>query len=208
MGDAGRDGHLGASGAPLTRYAPFPDGHTARWSTWDGADEENLDVRWENEGWTVSGIVGRERVQYIVRLNATWQMRQFLLFRDLEEADLWLATDGGARWGEVNGAHRVELDGCYEIALACTPFTTTLPIRRLPLHVGDTADLAVALIDVETLDVRPVRRRYTRLGERLWSVTDLGHDGSDDGSGNDSMELEVDQYGLVVDEPGRFRRLA
>ena len=102
----------------------------------------------------------------------------------------------------MNGAHRVELDGCYDVALACTPFTDTLPIRRLPLHVGDTAELAVVLVDVETLDVRPVRRRYTRLGERRWAVTDLELDAAS----GEPIEFEVDEYGLVVDEPGRFRR--
>ena len=44
-------------------------------------------------------------------------MRQFLLFRDLDEPDLWLATDGTGRWGEMNGAHRPELDGCYDVHL-------------------------------------------------------------------------------------------
>lgn len=191
------------SGTPLTRYAPFRlDGHEARWTTWDGAAEETLDIRWENEGWTVSGVVGREHVQYVIRLSATWQMRQFLLFRDMEDPDLWLATDGSARWGEMNGAHRVELDGCYDVALACTPFTATLPIRRLPLHVGDTAELSVALVDVETLDVRPVRRRYTRVGERRWAVTDLDAEVCD----RTAAEFDVDEHGLVVDDPGRFRR--
>jgi hypothetical protein len=193
-----------ARGAPLTRYAPFPaDGHRVRWETWDGSAEEELDIRWENEGWTVSGLVGRERVQYVVRLNATWQMRQFLLFRDLADPDLWLATDGSARWGEMNGAHRVELDGCYDVALTCTPFTTTLPIRRLPLHVGDSAELAVALVDVETLDVRPVRRRYTRVGERRWAMTDLEQQAPN----AEPLHVDVDEHGLVVDEPGRFRRI-
>ena len=182
-------------------YAPFPiDGHVVTWSTWEGDAEETLDVRWENEGWTVSGVVGRERVQYVIRLSATWQMRQFLLFRDLEEPDLWLATDGSARWGEMNGAHRIELDGCYDVALVCTPFTTTLPIRRLPLQVGDTAELSVALVDVDTLDVRPARRRYTRVGERRWAVTDLALDA-------EPSVVDVDEHGLVIDEPGRFRRV-
>ena len=191
-------------GAPLTRYAPFPlEGHEARWATWEGDAEETLDVRWENEGWTVSGLVGRERVQYVVRLSATWQMRQFLLFRDLDEPDLWLATDGSARWGEMNGAHRVELDGCYDVEVSCTPFTATLPIRRLPLHVGDTAELAVALIDVETLEVRPVRRRYTRSGERTWVVTDL----ESDAGRAAPVTVDVDEHGLVIDAPGRFRRV-
>ena len=183
----------------MSNYTALPaSGHTARWGEWDGDDAEVTDFRWENEGWTVSGRVGRERVHYVVRLAASWQVRQFLLFRDLDEPDLWLATDGTARWGEMNGAHRVELDGCYDIDLACTPFTKSLPIRRLPLHVGDNATLPVVTVDVETLDVRPSIHRYTRIDTHRWA---LEHD-------DQSIEFEVDVHGLVLDYPGQFRRLS
>jgi uncharacterized protein len=184
----------------VSTYTPFSsDGHRARWATWDGEGHDDLTLLWENEGWTASGVVSRERVQYVLRLSATWQVRQFLLFRDLEEPDLWLATDGGGRWGEMNGAHRVELDGCYDIDLSpITPFTSTLPIRRLPLHVGHTADISVATIDVETLDVQPAHQRYTRATSHHWEVTRL-----DTG---ESEEFDVDEHGLVLDLPERFRR--
>lgn len=184
-------------------YPPFPvDGHTASWTTWDAEDVEDLTIGWENEGWTVSGVVGRERVQYVVRLNASFQVRQLLLFRDLDEPDLWLATDGSARWGEMNGAHRTELDGCTDVWLACTPFTASIPIRRLPLHVGDTADVRVLTIDVETLEVAPARHRYTRLGTHRWAFTDL-----DGEPATGPLEFEVDEHGLTRDLPDRFRRV-
>lgn len=183
----------------MSNYTALPaSGHVARWTTWDGPDDEVTDFRWENEGWTVSGLVSRERVQYVLRLTASWQVRQFLLFRDLDEPDLWLATDGTARWGEMNGAHRVELDGCYDVDLPCTPFTSTLPIRRLPLQVGDTTELPVVRVDVETLEVRPVIHRYMRLGTHRWAFA-----GDDD-----PVEFDVDQHGLVIDYPGMFRRVS
>jgi len=183
----------------VTSYTALPaSGRTVRWAAWDGDDIEVTDLRWENEGWTVSGQVSRERVQYVVRLSATWQVRQFLLFRDLDDPDLWLATDGTARWGEMNGAHRVELDGCYDIDLACTPFTNSLPIRRLPLLVGDSADVRVVTVDVETLAVQVVSHRYTRIDTHRWRF----------GNGDDSIEFDVDQHGLLLDYPGRFRRLS
>ena len=173
-----------------------------RWATWDGEHTEHLTLRWENEAWTATGQVGRERVQYVLRLSPTWCVRQFLLFRDLDEPDLWLATDGHARWGEMNGAHRPELDGCVDIDLACSPFPDTLPIRRLPLEVGDAAELPVVTVDVETLAVgvetaalrasRPnvagARQRRDRR-RRRWSSTST-------------------QHGVVIDHPGRFRRRA
>lgn len=171
-----------------------------RWSGWDDEQLETTTIRWENEGYTVSGVVDRERIEYVVRLSATWQVRQFILFRDLEEPDLWLATDGAGRWGEMNGAHRTELDGCYDIDLTCTPFTNTLPIRRLPFAVGDTAELPVVMIDPETLEVRRVVQRYTRLADRSWRYTNV-----DSGF---EVVLDVDEHGLVIDYPAGFRRVS
>ncbi len=163
------------------------------------AGREDTSILWENEGFTVSGQVGRERVQYVLRLSPSWQVRQFLLFRDLEEPDLWLATDGGGRWGEMNGAHRTELDGCYDIDLACTPFTNSLPIRRLPLEVGHTAELPVALVHPDTLEVRRVVQRYTRLATHRWAYTNT--------ETGFTVEFDVDQHGIVLDYPGWFRRV-
>jgi hypothetical protein len=189
----------------MTSYAPItaahlPEGHVVRWATWDREHVETTTIRWENEGYTVSGVVGRERIEYVLRLSANWQVRQFILFRDVEEPDLWLATDGAGRWGEMNGAHRTELDGCYDIDLTCTPFTNTLPIRRLPLHEGDAAEVPVIVVDPETLEARPVLQRYTRLASHSWRYenTETGF----------AVELEVDEHGLVHDYPGEFRRVS
>jgi hypothetical protein len=179
------------------RYQAFPaDGFEARWTTWDGEHTEHLTIRWENEAWTVSGRVGRERVEYVIRLSPLWQVRQFLLFRDLAEPDLWLGTDGHGRWGEMNGAHRPELDGAHEVALDVTPSTLSLPIRRLPLHVGDSFGLTVLTIDVETLAVEPTTVTYHRLADRGWRIT----------RGGETVEVIVDEFGLVTDVDGAFRR--
>ncbi|MFN3255615.1 MAG: putative glycolipid-binding domain-containing protein [Ilumatobacter sp.] len=181
-----------------TALTAFPaDGYTVRWQTWDAAGDETTTLRWENEGWTVVGEVGRERVSYVLRLTATWQLTQFLLFRDQDEPDLWLGTDGSGRWGEVNGAHRPDLDGCTDISLDCTPFSATLPIRRLTLDVGHAADITVAKVDVETLGVVPVRQRFEHVSPQLWRLTEIG---------GDEHEFRVDEFGLIHDLPDRFRR--
>ena len=99
----------------------------------------------------------------------------------------------------MNGAHRAELDGCYDVDLPVTPFTNTLPIRRLPLHVGDTAELRVVYIDVETLEVRPDGAAVHRgCDTHRWAFEQL-----DD---RRRAEFDVDEYGLVMRLPGRFRR--
>lgn len=189
---------------PLHR--PFPaDGYAARWETWDGATEEVLTLSWDNEGWTASGQVGKratgqvagDDVQYVVRLSPLWQVRQLLLFRDLDQPDLWLGTDGHGRWGEVNGAHRIDLDGGIDIALAVTPFTHAMPIRRMALDIGQEAATVQLHVDVETLGVVPAGATYRRTGTHEYVVT----------TEHEIRTIAVDDHGLPVADESRFRRL-
>ena len=170
-----------------------------RWASWAGDTLEVLRLGWEHAGWTAEGVIGGIDIHYAVRLDEQWNVRQFVLFRDMEDPDLWLARDAAGQWGEMNGVYRPELDGCTDIDLVSTPFTTTLPIRRLDLDVGEHADVLVAWIDHETLQTAPVRQRYARLDERRWRFESLetGYD----------VEVEVDEHGLVLDYPDEFRRI-
>ena len=133
--------------------------------------------------------IERERIDYVIRVSPLWQVRQFLLFRDMEQPDLWLGTDGHGRWGELNGAHRPELDGALDVTIAGSPFVHPIPIRRLPLGVGDEAELIVLAIDAETLGVERRSRKYVRLEERRWRVDDR----------TSTIEFDVDDYGIPTD---------
>lgn len=208
--DHGRHGTV----TPMTVYTPItdahgPEGHLVRWATWDGEHHDTTSIRWENEGFTVNGRLTRERVEYVLRISPTWHVRQFILFRDLEDPDLWLATDGAGRWGEMNGAHRTELDGFHDVHLDCTPFTPTVPIRRLSLmdHLseGDTAEVPVVSIDTDSLAVTPLVHRYTRIASHRWRI-DIDHRDTDDDE--HTVEFDVDEHGVVIDYPERFRRLS
>jgi hypothetical protein len=187
---------MSASPAPFEAFSA--DGHNVRWSTWDDGHVEAMALAWDNEAWTATGHVGRENVQYVLRVSPTWRVRQFLLFRDLDEPDLWLAIDAHHRWGEVNGSIRPELGTSADIELNCTPFTATIPIRRLGLAVGEAAEIDVISVDVDTLAAVSVPTRYERVGQAAWRATTLPNGAV--------REFEVDQFGLVVDEPGRFKR--
>jgi hypothetical protein len=186
------------------------DGLVARWSAeGDPAVDghEVVTLRWDNEAWTATGRVGRERVEYVLRISPLWQVRQFLLFRDLDEPDLWLGTDGHGHWGEVNGTHRPELDGAVDIVLACSPFPLTLPVRRLDLAVGGSGEVGALAVDVETLQVERVRVGYERVDARRWRATTAtsGTDSATDAAS--TVEFAVDDHGLPRDVPGAFRRL-
>ena len=165
----------------------------ASWVAWDGSTTEEFTLRWDNGGWVAEGIVSGSDVQYVLRLGPDFRTRQFLLFRDLDEPDLWLVADGQGRWAEMNGAERHDLTGCFDLDLTCSPSTSTIPITALGLEIGESATVEMAVIDVATLAVDVATRTYTRLDDEQWRI--------------DDVEVFVDGNGFVVDHPERFRRV-
>ena len=177
-------------------------GHNASWLSLNANDqshESDVALRWENEGWTAEGTLGVDKAQFVLRLSAGWVVQQCLLFRDFDKPDLWLGTDSHGRWGEMNGAHRTELDGCTDLDFINTPFTNCIPIRRLPLLVGHSATLSVAVIDVETLGITKQTHRYTKVAQDTWRYFS--------NQSNSEVEVVVDEFGFVRDEPNCFRRV-
>lgn len=147
----------------------------------------------------MQGIVSGVDVHYVVRMSALWKVQQMLLFRDLDEPDLWLANDGTGRWGEINGSQRRELGGCEDVDVRCSALTRTLAIRRLELAVGESAPVHTVVVDPESLAISRAQIEYARLEERIWAVS------RDDG--NAEHRFEVDEYGFPLDIPGHFTRV-
>lgn len=182
---------------PAYRLLPL-EGMRAAWSAYDRQGGETLSLRFENEAWTAEGLITGLDVQYVFRLTATWQLQQMLLFRDMDEPDLWLANDGRGLWGEVNGAVRRELGGCSDIDVLCSPFTRTMAIRRLHLGIGQSTNVESITVDTETLSVQRARLEYTRLGSHRWVIR------RDDAG--PIHEFDVDEFGLALDIDGHFQR--
>lgn len=185
----------------MSTYQALPaDGVKARWADAQGRPAEEASLRWENEAWTVETLLREQRAQVVLRISAGWHMRQMLLFRDLPEPDLWLATDGGGRWGEVNGAHRDDLDGCTELLVRGSVVSHVASLRRLPLLVGHSAEMRVALVDAETLSVTPTTWRYHRHGDHRWEV--------EEASTRTRLQVEVDRHGVPLDLGDERRRVS
>lgn len=99
----------------------------------------------------------------------------------------------------VDGAPAGPLSGCSEVDLWPTPFTNTLPIRRLSLAVGSPAEIRVAWVAAPELTVAAREQRYTRLSKDVVRFESL-----DDGF---RADLVVDGSGLVVSYPDLFERI-
>jgi hypothetical protein len=114
-----------------------------------------------------------------------------------------LVRDEAGAW-RVDGARRPDLDGCEEIDIQATPFTNTLPIRRLRLRPDAPHRLRVAYVLVPSLTVEPGEQEYTRLDPGDPPRRFRYHN---PGNGFVAV-LDVDADGLVVEYGTIWRRRA
>ena len=111
---------------------------------------------------------------------------------------LVLAADGEGRWLR-DGLPVPELEGVIDPDLTVTPFTNTLPIRRLRLSSGQSAEITTAFIEFPALTVVSNPQRYTCLEEgRRYLYESRASDFK--------CELEIDRDGLVIAYPDFWQR--
>ncbi|MWB99997.1 putative glycolipid-binding domain-containing protein [Agromyces seonyuensis] len=98
----------------------------------------------------------------------------------------------------VDGTPRPDLAPAVDLDLSISPVTNTLPIRRLALRIGDSADLTTGYVAVPELTVAPDPQRYTRTGAREYRYESLDSEFA--------RTITVDEAGFVVEYPGLFHR--
>lgn len=142
------------------------------------------------------------QMDYRLAWDADWRLREAELWVDGGDLQrhLHLLADGQGHWRLGDGSALAELDGCLDIDIWPTPFTNSLPIRRLRLAAGESAALTVVYLEAPLLRPRPMRQGYACLDARHYHYRNL--EGSDF-----QAVLAVDESGLVLDYPGLFERL-
>ena len=181
----------------------------AAWSQWDGPGLEHL--RLGESGIEADGVVvGEEdgsyfRARYVIRCDPRWRTRELIL-DSLDGSDpLHLRSDGEGDWRDAPVSALLELRGCIDVDLSVTPFTNTLPIRRLDLREGESSELAVVYVNVPLMELGSSRQGYTCLERSPGGLYRYEDRGIFRGF---TADLPVDKNGLVLDYPGIFRRVS
>lgn len=175
-----------------------------RWQSDDGVGLEHLSLQHRDDIIVAEGVVigtddsGPFGCSYRICCDGRWRVRAVEVHAAGGESCV-LTTDGSGIWRDGDGAAMPELSGCIDVDISATPFTNTLPIRRLGEHLRQRTDLAVVYIPVPTLDLARAEQAYTRLADHRYL-----YEGP---IGSFQAELEVDPDGLVVHYPALFRRL-
>lgn len=180
------------------------------WQSLASPGLEHVRVRSEGDQVVAQGRTVRafgavlEDLRWRIECDPDWRARSIRVLQHQRLHPLLSAEcDGKGRWTVQAGHVEGTLTGCVDVDLAVTPFTNTLPVRRLaPWRADEEVRLRVVMADPEAGTFRPVRQSYVLLGEDegirkfLYRNLDSGF----------SAELTVDPEGFVIDCEGLFRR--
>lgn len=178
----------------------------ARWQSWDANGIEHLVVReGAREIVAESVVVGSAddavfALRYRIRCDKSWRVRSTEVAVVGSDRKIEIAGDGNGHWSDASGKRLPKLAGAIDIDLSATPFTNTLPIRRLKLRAGQSAEIVTVYILAPALTMTTDPQRYTCIEPlKQYRYESLDSDFT--------REIEVDRRGMVVTYPGLFRRL-
>ncbi|MDR3576497.1 MAG: putative glycolipid-binding domain-containing protein [Anaerolineaceae bacterium] len=182
------------------------------WSPWNEPGSEHLHLVQDERGFLADGMILRVkesrpiRAHYRIRCDLDWKVQKLEvnLLESFRPA-IRLQSDGNGHWTDEAGNPLAELDGCLDVDISITPFTNTLPIRRMSLKPGESSEIIVAYISLPEMNVQRSHQRYTCLDV---SPTGGNYKYEDQGLFQGfSADLQVDADGLVLDYPELFRRV-
>ena len=179
---------------------------TVRWRPVEGEGLEHLGVRATGSAIHVeSMLIGGEAdrnygIHYRIECDPDWCVRTLSIASASGER-LEMLSDGNGHWRLPDGTPQPQYDGCIDVDFTGTPFTNTLPIRRLnltPSHGG--VRLRVLYVPFATLEPLADTQIYTCL--------DAGRKYRYQAAERPFVaELPVDADGFVIDYPGLFERI-
>ena len=130
----------------------------------------DCDSAWRTLLCRVTGYIGRRTVRLDIRREEQWLM---------------------------NGVAVPAVAGSMDIDLGFSPATNLLPIRRLGLKIGDSANVRAAWVRFPELTLELLEQKYTRTSADCYRYESTGGGGS----GVFTRDLKVDETGFVIDYP-------
>lgn len=150
-------------------------------------------------GWALSGtaVFAHEGVPcklgYRVLCAPDWRTTSANVGGRIGGREIELSVDQERRW-QLDGVDCPVVAGCLDLELGFSPSTNLLPIRRLSLAVGESAEVRAAWLPFPALTFRPLPQVYRREGETRYRYESL--------NGEFVRVLEVNGAGFVTSYPG------
>lgn len=154
--------------------------------------EVNGSIKGDHEGWFFY-------IQYHIIVNQAWHAMELAISINMNNKtdDFLFRGNGEGAW-QFNGKNAPELEGCIDVDISFTPFTNTLPIRRLNLNPGETREIKVLYVDVLEKKVSLLKQQYRCMAAGSYRYRNVPNDFE--------AVIRTDENGYVTDYPGLFKR--
>jgi uncharacterized protein len=140
-------------------------------------------------------------VCYHVLCDVDWKTREVTIQQrhGFTEMSLELLAHDGL-WSKADPGQLSGLMCSFDVDIEFTPATNALPINRLGLAIGESAEIEAAWVRIPTLAILPAKQRYERLSESKYRYTSI--------SSGFQAEIEVDRFGLPIRYGNIWQRIA
>jgi hypothetical protein len=191
---------------------PFRDlPGTAAWRHGDGREGFEVvsitvsDADYRLDGHTAAVEDGQAWVvRYVISLDEDWVTTGARVWgwSSTGQRELRVESHGPGRW-HVNGTPAPEYDGCIDVDLESSSVTNTIPVHRLELAVGQSAEVPAVYVRALDLGVARLDQHYLRVDD------DGGHQRYDYRAPDFGFtsQLTYDEFGLVLEYPGIASRV-
>lgn len=143
-------------------------------------------------------------LRYVIELDERWTTTTATAWAISGRGgtELRLDVDASGRW-HANGVAVPDLDGCLDVDLEASACTNTIPVHRLHLDIGQSADAPAVYVRAPDLGVERIEQRYTRVADDgLHQRYDYRAPNFDFG-----CRLVYDDAGLILEYPGIASRV-
>ena len=114
-------------------------------------------------------------VEYELVLDAAWTVSslQVKMTAPAPEKIIKLTHNKFGEWVDDTLHTRPDLDGCLDIDISLTPFTNSLPVKRLCFKPGESREIQVLYFDLPAFDISMKKQRYTYQGGNVFKFESL-----------------------------------
>ena len=134
------------------------------------------DSHWHLEGTAVFSYEQRPcRLDYQIVCDTAWRTLSARVkgWLDHSPIDLQITTDSAGHWW-LNEVEQPQVAGCIDIDLNFSPSTNLLPIRRLNLAVGESAEIRAAWLRFPGFQLELLLQQYRHLDENTYRYESAG----------------------------------
>ena len=141
------------------------------------------------------------RVEYTVKTNRLYQTTYLEVNcrHNNKIQQFKFNGDGKGNW-KSEGKTLDEFAGCIDVDIPLTPFTNTLPIKRLNLSKDQTEEIKVIYCDLLEESITAVSQKYTCISNTSYHYENVPNDFE--------ATIKVDNSGFVIYYPSLFIRKA